>query len=284
MRSRKSKITSKIIKLSEAGIVSLTLKMAKKEIIQELIELDSSLVNMPAVSIYAVPEAYFDRFSLEVMTRIKALNAATAKDELNHLSPLLNTVSRTLPYTVDSNYFQDLPELILQNVRNHEDYQTAEEELISLSPLLSNIGNKNPYAVPGDYFENFGKDINLKSDNKPAGKIIPLVKSTWFRFAAAAVAIGFIALTGISLFFNNATVTTSNTHEWVEKNTNNVSTDELNNFIQSADEDPKNASVATVKSTELMDLMKDVSDNDIQDFLNKTNVGNDENDADILLN
>jgi len=32
--------------------------------------------------------------------------------------------------------------------------------------------------------------------------------------------------------------------------------------------------------------MKDVSDNDIQDFLNKTNAGNDESesDADILLN
>jgi hypothetical protein len=254
--------------------------MAKNDIIQELSELESSFYNVPARNLYTVPQGYFEAFAGLVMNRIKASNSADPQEELNHLSPFLNSISRHIPYSVPVNYFQELPESLLEGVRSHEDYQTAEEELSSLSPLLSSIGNKNPYAVPEGYFENFGKDVNLKSDNKPATKVISIVNRKWFRFAAAAVVIGFIALTGVSLFFNTTPARVSNTHEWVEKNMNKVSTDEMNKFILVGDEE----SNASAKATDIKDLMKDVSDKDIQDFLNKTNAGNDENDADILLN
>ena len=67
---------------------------------------------------------------------------------------------------------------------------------------------------------------------------------------------------------------------------NKVSTDEMNSFIQADDEESKGKDVATAGTSDIRELMKDVSDNDIQDFLNKTNAGNDESesDADILLN
>ncbi|MEJ0102929.1 MAG: hypothetical protein WDO19_10375 [Bacteroidota bacterium] len=67
--------------------------------------------------------------------------------------------------------------------------------------MLNSIGKQNPYSVPDGYFENFGKDVNLKSDNKPVAKTVLMVNRKWFRFAAAAVVIGFIAITGVSLFF-----------------------------------------------------------------------------------
>lgn len=252
--------------------------MAKNDIIQELSELESSLGNVPAGNIYSVPQGYFDGLAGVVMNRIKAINSTTPREELNYLSPFLNSISRELPFSVPGDYFRELPESIMEGIRNHEDYQTAEEEISSLSPLLSSIGNKNPYAVPEGYFENFGKDVNLKSDNKRAVKVVSLVNRKWFRFAAAAVVIGFVALTGVNLFFNNSTNPISNTHRWVEENMKKVSTDEMNTFIQSTDE------TSTAKTTDIKDLMKDVSDTDIQDFLNKTNAGNDESDGDILLN
>lgn len=253
--------------------------MAKKDIIQELSELGSSFSDIPARNMFTVPQGYFDELAVFVMNRIKALNSTNPQEELNCLSPFLNEISRELPYSVPPNYFRELPDALMEGIRSHEDYQTADEELSSLSPLLSSIGNKNPYAVPAGYFENFGKDVNLKSDSKPPVKVISIVNRKWFRFAAAAVVTGFIAMTGVLLFFTDSPIRTSNTHEWVEKNMKKVSTDEIDSFIQ-ADEQP----TATAKTTDIRELMKDVSDNDIQDFLSKTNAGNDESDADLLMN
>jgi hypothetical protein len=212
------------------------------------------------------------------------LDTADPREELNFLSPLLNTISKELPYVVPDGYFNELPESLMAGVRSHEDYETSHEELSTLSPLLSSIGKQNPYSVPEGYFENFGKDVNLNSDKRLV-KIVSMVDRRWFRFAAAAVVIGFIALTGITLFFNK-TVSVSNAQEWVEKNMNKVSTDDINNFIQTADEESAQNSIVTTapKTTDIQDLMKDVSDKDIQDFLNKTNAGSEESDADILLN
>ena len=260
--------------------------MAKNDIIQELSELESSFSNVPARNIYSVPQGYFDGLAGVVLNRIKALDATHPQEELNYLSPFLNDISRELPFSVPQDYFRELPDTVMEGIRNHEDYQTAEEEISSISPLLSSIGNKNPYGVPEGYFENFGKDINLRSDHKPAAKVVSLVNRKWFRLAAAAVVIGFVAMTGINLFFNGHSIPTSNTHRWVEENMKKVSTAEMNNFIQADDEESKGKDIATAGTADIRELMKDVSDNDIQDFLNKTNAGNDESesDADILLN
>jgi hypothetical protein len=273
------KITSKIIKPSKAEIVSITLKMAKNDIIQELSELGSSFTDIPARDLYFVPQGYFEELAGLVMSRIRAVNSANPREELTYLSPFLQAIPRELPFSVPEGYFQNLPETLMESIRKHEDYQTAEEELSSLSPLLNGIGNKNPYAVPEGYFENFGKDVNLKPVSKPAAKVVSMVHRKWFRFAAAAVVIGFIAMTGVLLFFSDGPIRISSTHKWVEENMNKVSTDEINSFIQ-ADEQ----ATASAKGTDIRELMKDVSDNDIQDFLGKTNASNDENDGDLLLN
>ena len=259
--------------------------MTKSDIIQELTELESTLYNVPARNIYQVPDGYFEGFAVLVLNRIKALNSAGSREELNYLSPLLNTISKQVPYSVPEGYFNELPESLMAGIRSHEDYQTSDEELSSLSPLLNSMGKQNPYSVPDGYFENFGKDINLKSDNKPAAKIVSMVNRKWFRFAAAAVVIGFIAITGISLFFNK-TVSVSNTHEWVKQNLKKISTDDINTFIQTAEEESSQHSIVTTapKTTDINDLMKDVSDKDIQEFLNKTNASAEDSDADILLN
>ncbi len=253
--------------------------MAKNDIIQELSELGSSFTDIPARDLYFVPQGYFEELAGLVMSRIRAVNSANPREELTYLSPFLQAIPRELPFSVPEGYFQNLPETLMESIRKHEDYQTAEEELSSLSPLLNGIGNKNPYAVPEGYFENFGKDVNLKPVSKPAAKVVSMVHRKWFRFAAAAVVIGFIAMTGVLLFFSDGPIRISSTHKWVEENMNKVSTDEINSFIQ-ADEQ----ATASSKGTVIRELMKDVSDNDIQDFLGKTNASNDENDGDLLLN
>ena len=256
--------------------------MQNSDTIQELRDLKSILCDFPAGSIYTVPAGYFVEFADIVLTRIKALNASDPKEELNYLAPILNTISKEVPYSVPHDFFHELPESLMAAVRNHEDYQTADEELSSLSPLLSGMSKQNPYSVPEGYFENFGKDANPKPKDKSAAKTISITNRTWFRFAAAAVVIGFVALTGISLFFNGS-VSVSNPHEWVKVNMKKVSTDEINSFVQPADEHSSGNATASVKTTDINELMKDVSDKDIQNFLNETTVAEDNND-DLLLN
>lgn len=256
--------------------------MERNETIQELKDLNSILGDLPAGNIYAVPPGFFEGFAVHVMNRVKALNTSDAKEELIYLSPFIGSFKKDNLYSVPPGYFDELPESLMIAIRAHEDYRTADEELSSLSALLSGISKQNPYAVPEGYFENFGKDVNLKTENKPAAKTVSMVNRKWFRFAAAAVAIGFIAMTGISLFFNNRSVSVSNPHEWVKANMKKVSTDDINTFIQPADEQSVN-STASAKTTDLKELMKDVSDKDIQNFLNETTVAEDNNE-DLLLN
>lgn len=257
--------------------------MARKETIQELKDLNSSLCNYSAGNTYSVPEGYFGGLADLIMNRIKALTISDVKEELNFLSPIMGSISKENLFSVPPKYFNELPESLMSAIRAHEDYQTANEELVSLSPILSGISKQNPYSVPSGYFENFGKDANLKTENKPVAKTISLISRKWFRFAAAAVVIGFLAITAIPLFFKNSPVSVSNPHEWVKANMKKVSTDEINNFVLPADDQSAVNATASAKSTDIKELMKDVSDNDIQNFLNETTVAEDNNE-DLLLN
>ena len=261
--------------------------MAKKDIIHELNELNSSLSQAMPEMIYAVPEGYFDGFAAQVLNRVKAMNAANTSEELGYLSPMLSSLSKELPYTVPQGYFDGLADSLLNNVSAQEDFQTVDEELESLSQLLSGIGKEVPFSIPQGYFDNF--QVDVASTKKQQAKVIPMHAGggsrKWLRYAAAAVVVGIVAL-GTMLFIRPAkTVDVSNTHAWVEQNMKKVSTTDINSFIQQTSEtNTQNQVIASnIKSNDIKEMMKDVSDNDIQNFLNETEIS-EENSDDLFLN
>jgi hypothetical protein len=238
----------------------------KENILQELNELKSTLANVTKQTVYTVPAGYFDGLIAQVLNRIKALDAINANEEISYLSPSLDNISRDMPYTVPGGYFEGLAENILKIVRENNDHQSAQEELETLSPLLSGLSKKVPYTVPQGYFENLGK-----KENKPAAKVISLTHRNWFKYAAAAVVTGFIVLTGF-LFFNSpkSVDPVEQPYAWVKKNIKKVDKADIDEFVKLADEELFNqSSIATgpVKSVEIIELMKDVSDKEIQEFL-----------------
>ena len=253
--------------------------MSHYDKIQELKELDSMLGGLPSQNIYSVPEGYFEDLAIQVLKRVKALEAGNAGEELTQLSPLLSGISKVGPFELVGGYFDGFEEKIMATIRQSEDYQTAGEELSVLSPLLSGIGKQNPYTVPQGYFENFGNNIYLKSPTQQKARTVSMVNRKWFRYAAAAIVVGFIALTGIQ-FLNNNSGGISHPTEVIDLK--NVSTDDINNFILVTDEGATEQT--SVAKSDIKDLMKDVSDKDLQDFLNKTSAETEETDADILLN
>ena len=241
----------------------------KENILQELNELNSSLANITPLNVYTVPAGYFDILITQVLNRIKALEALSADDELGYLSPSLKNISREMPFAVPQGYFEGLAENTLELVRESNEYQSAKEELETLSPLLSGLSKKMPYTVPQGYFEDLGK-----KENKPAAKVVSITHRSWFKYAAAAVVTGFIVLAGV-LFFNSpkSVDPVEQPYAWVKKNIKKVDKADIDAFVELADKEFFNQSaVATgpVKPAEIKELMKDVSDKEIQDFLDST--------------
>lgn len=260
--------------------------MAKTDIIQELNELESNLSGTISHPLYAVPEGYFDGFAAQVLNRIKAMNSADAVEELGYLSPMLSSISKDLPYAVPQGYFDGLADAVLKNVHTKEDYQTADEELESLSPLLSSIGKKVPFSVPQGYFENF--QVDIAPAEKKQAKVIQMNAGgsrKWFRYAAAAVVIGVVAITGVLFFGADNPVSGDNPYKTVKREMKEVSTNDINEFIKATDEGniQNQAITASIQSNEIKELMKDISEKDIQNFLNETEISEEGTD-DLFLN
>ena len=251
----------------------------KATILDELKELNSSLAEVGLQPTYTVPAGYFETFPDEVMRRIKALDAAgDPAEELATLSPLLSGISKKMPQAVPAGYFESLSKSLEQNI---EATENAAIELETISPLLSELKYKSTYTVPQGYFEGFPEAVVKKVTGRET-KVVGMGGRKWFRYAAAAVMIGFIATTAL-LFFNKPQTASPTSHELVKKMMKKVSTDEINSFIESSIETP---AVAQVTATpEVKNLMKDISDKEIQDFLTDTQSTEPDNgDDDLILN
>ena len=245
----------------------------RANILEELKELKSSLAGAPAQNIFSVPEGYFEGLADQVLNRIKALKAADAVEELDHLSPGLNAISKQMPYAVPTGYFDELNERSLAVI---EENKTAKEELSELSPLLAGADKKMPYAVPQGYFE------TLRIDNRKPAKVVSITSARWFKFAAAAVITGVIALAGF-IYFNSRPDPVDNPYAWVKKSIKKVDRTEIDELVNLADQEltGMSSTVTIPKTEEIKDLMKDISDKELQDFLNETpEVGS----VDIMMN
>jgi hypothetical protein len=251
----------------------------------ELSELNSSLVNHAPQNAYTVPEGYFEALEAAILRRIKALDATSAAEELSHLSPLLSLASKQMPYQLPSGYFESLEEQLQEQIKNPIDYKNAAEEIASISPLLSGLQKKNTYTVPDNYF-NTAVETNVAQ--KETAKVVSLGSRNLFRYAAAAAIIGIIATASIFIFKNK----TSGEEKAVAKlktELHKMDDTALNQLAEEFTDAGLNSketvqSDATVKKDEVKELLKDVSDTDLEAFMNDVEDAVTENDDEILLN
>ena len=232
----------------------------------ELAELGSGLKDHNPQNIYTVPAGYFEGLAVQILNRIKALEATNAKDELKYLSPLLSSISKEMPYSVPPGFFQNLSEDVLKIISEQEDYQTSEEEIESLSPLLSSLKNKKTYSAPTGYFERLETKIEKKET-----KVISISRRSWYRLAIAAVVIGIVVIGGLLFIKSGQVNPVDNPHAWIEKNVKKVDQAKIDEFVSLANDDSSekvdNESDAA-KKAEIKELMKDVSEKEIEEFLN----------------
>ena len=248
----------------------------------ELADLGSTLTQHDPENIYTVPDGYFDGLADQILNRIKALEASDAKEELEFLSPLLAGISKKIPYSVPDGYFKNLGESLLYSVNESVGYQTGKEEIETLSPLLGSLKNKNPYAVPAGYFEN----LEIRFEKKET-KIVSITKRRWYRMAVAAAVIGIIAIGGLLFIKPNQVDPNKNPEKWISKNVSKkVSTDKIDEFVTLAEEEDrlKVSAENNAASFEIKELMKDVPEKEILDFLNDAVALGSNDGADLLMN
>lgn len=236
-------------------------------IIDELTQMGSLLSQHQPGEIYQVPAGYFDKFPELMQFRVTLPHIM--EDDLH---------KPTHPYKVPQGYFENLPQQLLNLVKEEE--QPAEEELETLSPLLSSLKKENPYQVPAGYFE------KLPQPKHSEAKVVSMGSAQkWMRYAAAAIVIGIIAISGVLFFNQNSAIDpVTNPQAWVQQKTKKISNDELESFIELANIETNAIHpniVNPVKEAELKELLEDVPETEINNFLNETSgYGN----GDLLLN
>lgn len=250
----------------------------------ELNELNSSLVNHAPQNAYTVPDGYFEALEAAILRRIKALDAANAAEELSHLSPLLNSVSKQMLYQLPAGYFESFEKQLQEQIKNPIDYKNAAEEIASISPLLSGLQKKNPYTVPNNYFSTA---VEMNAPQKETAKVVSLGGRNRFRYAAAAAVVGIIATASVFIFKNK----TNGEDKAVAKlktelhKMDDTALSELTEFIDAGLNSKETVqSDATVKKDEVKELLKDVSDTDLEAFIHDVEDAVTENDDEILLN
>ena len=262
------------------GIHLIAVKMTQNDnILQELNELKSSLTTATSNNVYTVPVGYFDGLAVQMLNCIKAMNAATASEELSYLSPMLSNISKQMPYTVPSGYFEGLGDTLIQLVLQNNNYlqkesfgQTAHEELASLSPLLSGLKKEMPYSVPQGYFEHLTSAISSKEEKIEPTKVVSLSSRTWIRYAAAAVVVGIITMTGFLLLSGSSKEPGGVALAKLARDVKKMDDTQKDNLIEYIGGDLNQAyvTISPEKSNEVKDLLQGISEQELKYFQEQT--------------
>jgi len=213
-----------------------------------------------------------DRLADRGLSRIRAMEAATASEELGHLSPLLSQLPKTMPYTVPAGYFEEMESTLVSVAMYGE--QEATEELGNISPLLSGLKKEMPYSVPAGYFDTISAPV--AETHQPA-KVVSMGGSRkWFRYAAAAVVTGVVALLSVLYISRdnngNSEGTTAKFEKNMLKEIRKTSDTVLTEFVKQFDEAGLSTeeTAATDTEKEIKELLKDIPENELKQFLDET--------------
>jgi hypothetical protein len=189
---------------------------------------------------------------------------------LNELSEISQTVAKIpdLPvFSVPENYFSSFPDKMLILIREDVSVETA-----MISPLLGSLNKNSPFKVPEGYFagleENLRKHALPDKQNNPAPVIQMFRRKQIWKLSVAAMITGLIGISAWLFFSQNVPVLPSSqvnlSTEWPK-----VSEEEMTNFLKTIPEmpQPETLQVAGLESLNVEDMLKDVQDGELQQFI-----------------
>lgn len=184
-----------------------------------------------------VPEGYFNDLVPTIMAKIRQEEEVAADESL---SPALRALQQKATFIVPVKYFEDLPEIILNRIKEEDNRQF-------ISAPLREVKNINPYSLPKEYFETLPSIVLQKVKNNDA----PVIKLGFHRsvikYALAAVCTGLLGLSLFSVFNNPKPI---------------VSTAAVNDHTMKTAQ-------AIIQEGNFEDVLSSLSDQDIVEYLNK---------------
>lgn len=155
------------------------------EILKEIREISPLLIQISRRNVFTVPESYFDNLGERIcLYSIMNQNIKEGIIKETHDSQ-----------QVPQGYFDQLSGSILSKIKSLENTDLPGE-----FPVLAAINKKNVYTVPEGYFENLSKNILAALHQKPKAKIVSITKSTWWKYAAAAIFAGIMMISAFFIF------------------------------------------------------------------------------------
>ena len=157
------------------------------------------LLNLRSENVFNIPIGYFDNLSDSILTRVKEIYAETPEEELRNLSSLLYSLKGENVFTIPAGYFNNLSDTILAKA-DAINSESTEEELRHLSPLLYSLKGENVFTVPAGYFESLAENVTEKLIPASAKVVTMKKRTSWLKYAAAAIVTGIITVTSFQLF------------------------------------------------------------------------------------
>ncbi len=142
----------------------------------ELLEMSSTLANVPYVATYTIDSNYFKSLPLFITAKINGHKT----------------------YSVPLNYFDTLSNNILNKINAEND---------ELPAIFNSISKANVYQTPIGYFET---NNVLPKIETPVVAIQKKSKLTWLKYAAAACVVSIITFTAVNIWNKKDNTTVNN--------------------------------------------------------------------------
>lgn len=154
-------------------------------------------------------------------------NTDTILTEMQSIAPSIAAIGTAMPYSVDAQYFESLPEILLEQAQFADNH------------IISNL----PYQVPPNYFDGLSTQLlnRIAAETtveapiqKTTAKIVQFNQvKRWMSYAAAAILAG-ILITNAFLFTDKPNYSEYEKYRTLDipSTLNLVSDADLNNYIQ----------------------------------------------------
>ena len=154
--------------------------------------------------------------------------------------------------------------------------ETIRTELKEIAPHLP-PASPTPYQVPGTYFDTLTNTLLEQIHHQPVNKtpLIPLPTRNWTVLAAAASITGILIFSMYFYTKTNQLEGTIDTTKWVKKEMPNLSEESLLDFVNTHESiQSSTPTVASSDKKELVQLVKDISTEELSSFLNEIPTNN----------
>lgn len=197
------------------------MKNNSTEILNELKEISPFLATMEKVNVFQVPQNYFSQLNEKILTEL-----FIRRQEKNNVQK------------VPDGYFDSLSDRIISKIKT-ENIGSASEEIQELSPALNYLREEAVFTIPENYFDDLSDRILDKIHSEKANVISISFAKKWWKYAAAAVIIGIIAISSL-LTFNNKNkkeIASKNIPAYIKEASKYPTPEKLNEGISSLSKD-----------------------------------------------